>query len=453
MAIRTGRDKRRVARAHRMTGDHRDRIAQHDSKDVPRFAPNFTVYVLPSKVVCLYSEDRKFFLHGELYCALASAIGEGGKSFRELVRELEPDFPSDKIHEALKRLVDRRFVVAKPRASADTVAAYWASLGLSPEIAEKNLQKCRVRIQSIDVQGAAELGAALGGLGVRVVQRSADLTVTLVSDYLEGQLAELNRQHLSDRTPWVLVQPCGIFPLVGPLLSPGKSACWACLAERMKRNREIKALLDRGLARRLVTSPLARDMVGQSGIQLAAVEIAKAIATDFRTDLRNHIISLDLLGSTIVKHYVAARPQCPTCGRKELRDPGRAPVPVELGAGGKLIMTSGGYRAGSPAATVARLRKHVSLLTGVVSRLQSIGRDGMVAGLVSARRTLQISSDQPLVFFLQGPCRRPGHRGFQRLRGRQHVRGSNRPGIPRAGGTGFIRNLVVQSIAAGGSGP
>jgi len=102
MAIRTGRDKRRNARAHRMTGDHRDRIAQHDSKDVPRFAPNFTVYVLPSKVVCLYSEDRKFFLHGELYCALTSAIGEGRKSFRELVRALERNFPSDKIHEALK---------------------------------------------------------------------------------------------------------------------------------------------------------------------------------------------------------------------------------------------------------------------------------------------------------------------------------------------------------------
>ncbi len=358
-----------------MTGDHRDRIAQHDSKDVPRFAPNFTVYVLPSKVVCLYSEDRKFFLHGELYCALASAMGEGGKSFRELVRELEPDFPSDKIHEALKRLVDRRFVVAKPRSSADTVAAYWASLGLSPETAEGNLQKCSVRIQSIDVQGAAEIATALKALGVRVVTRSADLTVTLVSDYLEGQLVELNRQHLSDRTSWVLVQPCGIFPLVGPVLSPGKSACWACLAERMKRNREIKALLDRGLTRRLVTSPLARDMVGQSGIQLAAVEIAKAIATDFRTDLRNHIISLDLLGATIVKHYVAARPQCPACGRKKLRDPRRAPVPVELGAGGQLVMTSGGYRTVSSRATVARFRKHVSPLTGVVSRLERIEAD------------------------------------------------------------------------------
>ena len=190
-----------------------------------------------------------------------------------------------------------------------------------PEAAEKNLQKCRVRIQSIDVQGAAELGAALSGLGVRVVKRSPDLTVTLVNDYLEARLAELNRQHLSDRTPWVLVQPSGIFPLVGPVFRPGKSACWMCLAERMKRNREVKALLDRRQARWLAVSPLARHTFGQSAIQLAAVEIAKAIATDFRTELSDHIISLDLLGSTIVKHYVAARPQCPSCGRKKLRDP------------------------------------------------------------------------------------------------------------------------------------
>src|SRR6266851_10360375 len=249
-----------------MTGDRGNRSTPHDSKDVPRFAPNFTVYVLPPDVVCLYSEDRKFFLHGELYCALASAIGEGGRNSRELVRALKQDFPADKIHEALKRLVDRRFVVPTPRSSASVAAAYWASLGLLPETAERNLQKCPVRIQSIDVQGAAELGAALRGLGVRVLKRSADLTVTLVSDYLEGRLAELNRQHLSDRTPWLLVQPSGIFPLVGPVFSPGKSACWACLAERMVRNREVKGFLDRSVAlkqaARVAVSPLARDPFG-----------------------------------------------------------------------------------------------------------------------------------------------------------------------------------------------
>ena len=111
-----------------MKDDPASHFPQANSKDVPRFAPNFTVYVLPPDTVCLYSEDRKFFLHGELYCVLASAIGEGGKSFRELVRALERNFPSDKIHEALKRLVDRRYILPTSRSSAGAVAAYWASL-------------------------------------------------------------------------------------------------------------------------------------------------------------------------------------------------------------------------------------------------------------------------------------------------------------------------------------
>ena len=133
-----------------------------------------------------------------------------------------------------------------------------------------------MRIQSIKAEGAAELGAALTEFGVRVAKRSANLTITLVSDYLDGPLAELNRQHLSDHAPWLLVQPSGIFPLVGPLFSPGKSACWACLAERMRRNREVKAFLDRSSARRIAVSPLAAHMLGQSGIALAAVEIAES---------------------------------------------------------------------------------------------------------------------------------------------------------------------------------
>ena len=228
------------------------------------------------------------------------------------------------------------------------------------------IDRCRLR------KGAR---AALVRLGVRVVQRSPDLTVTLVSDYLDGRLAELNRQHVSDRTPWLLVQPSGIFPLVGPVFRPGKGACWTCLADRMIRNREVKGFIDRAPARRVAVSALAGSAVGQGGLQLAAVEIAKAIATDFRTDLRDHVISLDLPGSTIVRHHVAARPQCPTCGRKKLRDPKRAPTPVELGAGAKLVMTSGGYRTVSSRATVARFRKHVSPLTGVVSRLERIDAD------------------------------------------------------------------------------
>jgi bacteriocin biosynthesis cyclodehydratase domain-containing protein len=358
-----------------MTGNRNANSARRVGKEIPQFAPNFTVYVLPPDVVCLYSEDRKFFLHGELYCALASAIGKGGKSLPQLVREFGQRFPPDKVEEALKRLIERRYIVQASSSSAGAVAGYWASLGLPPGLAEQNLANCRVRVESIDVQGAAEFGAALGKLGVHVVKRAADMTVTLVNDYLERQLAELNRQRVSDRTPWLLVQPSGAFPLVGPVFNPGKGACWTCLFDRMIRNREIKGFLDRGPARPVAVSPLARNTLGQGAIQFAALEVAKAIATGFRTELNDHIISHDLLGSSVVKHYVAARPQCPTCGSKKLRNPRRGPVPLEMGPRPPQGVTSGGYRTVSSRATVARFRKHVSPLTGVVTRLERIEAD------------------------------------------------------------------------------
>jgi ribosomal protein S12 methylthiotransferase accessory factor len=143
----------------------------------------------------------------------------------------------------------------------------------------------------------------------------------------------------------------------------------------MIRNREVRGFLGRAHARRIAASPLARSTLGQSGVQLAALEIAKAIATDFRTDLKDHVISLDLTGSAIQRHHVAARPQCQVCGRKALRDWNRSPPPVVLGEGAKLVMTSGGYRTVSSRSTVERFRKYVSPLTGVVSRLDRIEAD------------------------------------------------------------------------------
>ena len=345
-------------------------VPLQDGNGDVRFAPNFSVYILPPDAVCLYSEDRKFFLHGELYCSLASRIG-AGEHRGAIVRALSREFPAEEINEAFKRLKDRRFVV--PMSTADgAAAACWASLGLKPQTATENLGKVRVRIHSIEGAGKDELEAALGELGVRVVNRSADLSVVLVGDYLDNRLAEFNRQRLKQKQDWLLVQLSGIFPLVGPIFSPGKNACWTCLADRMKWNRQIKAFLDRKEARCVAVSPLSTNVLGQSAIGLAASEIGKAIASGFRTDLHHHIVSLNVLGSEFVRHYVPARPQCPSCGAKELRDPARPPAPIRLRVGGKAVMTSGGYRSMAPAETVARFRKHVSPLTGVVSQLQRI---------------------------------------------------------------------------------
>lgn len=363
---------RQNPRAKTMTANRKTRQTRPNGEDVLQFAPNYTAYVLPGDVVCLYSEDRKFFLHGELYSALAQAIGERGKSAQRLVAELQRKFPADQIQEALRRLIERGYVLPVTDSFTGPVAGYWASLGLAPAAAASNLKKCRVRIEAIDVQGAKELGAAMRELGVAVVNRSPDLTITLVNDYLEPRLAQLNKQRVKDKSAWLLVQPSGVFPLVGPVLNPPENACWTCLFDRMIRNREIKGFLDRAAARPVAVSPLVRQTFGQSAIHLAAVEIAKAIGSDFRTELNDHIASFDLLGATVAKHYVARRPQCPDCGEKKLRNPRRAPTPVELGPGATLVMTSGGYRTVTSQATVAHYRKHVSPLTGVVKKLERI---------------------------------------------------------------------------------
>jgi oxazoline/thiazoline synthase len=335
-----------------------------------RFSPYFSVYVLPPDGVCLYAENRKVFLRGELYCALAPRLAAGERP-EAIVSALSLEFPAAKIDEAIKRLLDRGFLV--PAMPIDDVAAgYWASLGLSAETAAENLANTSVQVEAIGAAGRSELAAALREFGVRVVDHAANLTVVLVEDYLDGRLAEFNRRQLTQQREWLLAQPSGLFPLVGPIFGPRKSACWRCLAERMKLNRLIKAFLDREDAHCVAASPLNKNLPAPGAIGLAATEIAKAVASGFRTDLRDTVISLDLLGSAVARHHVPSQPQCASCGDNQLRDPMRPPAPIRLRAGGKAALATSGYRSAAPAETLARFRKHVSQLTGVVSQLERI---------------------------------------------------------------------------------
>src|ERR1700721_2722734 len=245
--------------------------ADEQSAGEIRFSPHFSVYILPPDGVCLYSENRKIFLRGELYCAVASRIGEGEYP-EAIVDALAREFPRGKIDEAITRLLDRRFVVPADLIG-ETAAGFWASFGLADETAAENLGNTSVQIESMGAAGRTGLDGALRKFGVRVVDHSADLTVVLVDDYLDGQLAEFNRQRLAQRQQGLLVQPSGIFPLIGPIFRRGKSACWTCLADRMKWNRQIKAFLDRTGARCVAASPLGKNVLAPSAIGRGATEM------------------------------------------------------------------------------------------------------------------------------------------------------------------------------------
>ena len=322
-----------------MTGDHGNRFSLADSKDVPQFAPNFTVYVLPPDVVCLYSEDRKFFLHGELFCALASADRRRRKELSRARSRAGAGFSiRGQIHEALKRLIDRRYVVPASRCFRRRGGRLLGEpRPAAGDRREKSPESVACAFNRSTCRAQPSSSAALRGLGVRIVKRSADLTVTLVSDYLEERLGELNRQHLSDRTPWMLVAALRHFSPGGAGVQPGQERLLdlSCRSHETEPGGQGAPRPRAGpLRRRFAAGPAHARTEWHPACGRSRSR--KRSPPTFARDLRDHIISLDLLGSTIVKHYVARRPQCPSCGRKKLRDPRRAPVPVELGAGGKL---------------------------------------------------------------------------------------------------------------------
>src|SRR6516165_10660635 len=176
MVIHTGGQKNKGVGASRAAAERGGADTQFANSDIFQFAPNFSVYALPNDVVCLYSEHRKFFLHGPLYSALAITIGTG-RRFGRIVRELSRKFPPDKIGEAVSRLVERRYLVRKTSSAADTVAAYWASLGLAPDVARQNLQKSRRALRGYNRAGKKRARAPFGRLGVRVHKGLPDLPV------------------------------------------------------------------------------------------------------------------------------------------------------------------------------------------------------------------------------------------------------------------------------------
>src|SRR5262249_5577040 len=107
------------------------------------------------------------------------------------------------------------------------------------------------------------------------------------------------------------------------------------LASRIGAGERPEAIVDALSAHRCtVAPPLSKHALRSSGIGLAAIEIGKAIASGFRNDLNQHAISLDLLGSALVRHYVSVRPQCPACGNGALREAIRAAAPFRLRVGG-----------------------------------------------------------------------------------------------------------------------
>jgi ribosomal protein S12 methylthiotransferase accessory factor len=358
----------------------------------PRFKPHFHVEVVEPDTVYLLSEYRHIALRGRLYCRLARLL-DGGRTVREIARELRGTSITPAIRTALARLERRGVLVFEKPVLPAGPEAFWTLLGVSPGAAVERLRSSLVSIHPVADGIENRLIERLEGLGVPAGNAeafkgdSSDLAVVPVEDYLQPALDDLNR-HFTDRgAPWMLLKPAGAVPWLGPIFVPGRTGCWLCLSYRLRHNRLVETTIENQLGQQIEV-PYSRGALPSTvdaTLAIASTEIVKWLVLSSvdptadsspagemntagqLTPLEGRLASLNLATLQLEHHSLIQRPQCPVCGEHGAPELGSGPI--ELVSRPKRFTADGGHRICTPKETVERLAPLVSPITGVVGSL------------------------------------------------------------------------------------
>ncbi len=205
----------------------------------PRFRPHFHVEVVPGEGVVLLSDARHSLLRGRLYELLAPWLD--GRTADDLCEQLRAEASPAEVYYALTQLERKDYLCEEEPALPAEQAALWSSQQVLPHTAVRRLAERPVVVAAFGVD-AGPFRELLKSLHVRLADGGTP-DVVLTDGALRGELRDFNAAALRDGRPWLLVKPAGRQIWVGPLFRPGKTACWECLAQRLRANFPVVAYL------------------------------------------------------------------------------------------------------------------------------------------------------------------------------------------------------------------
>ncbi|HWO12354.1 MAG TPA: TOMM precursor leader peptide-binding protein, partial [Polyangiaceae bacterium] len=314
-------------------------------------------------------QHRRF--HGPLVGAVGQLI-DGQRSVGEIIAQLQQQYSAAEVHFALLFL-EREGLILEAEGLEDRARlAFWHGLGLSARFGAERLEASPVELCCIGDVDPEPVQEALARSGVKLTKSGGALRIVLTDDYLREDLSQINRAALEAQSAWLLLKTRGHSPWLGPLFVPGQTACWECLAERLRSNRQVEAYLR------------ARNSAGPSiylsyainhpaAGALAHLAAAASVAWLARGDnaLAEQLVALDLSSLGTRPHVVVRRPQCVACGVPELLAR-RQQQPIQVESSLKAFTEDGGHRSLSPDETVRRHQHHVSPVTGLVACLEAV---------------------------------------------------------------------------------
>jgi ribosomal protein S12 methylthiotransferase accessory factor len=339
--------------------------------------PTLRVELLDAGAAFLIGERERFVLSGAGTVELAALV-DGRRSVDDILGAVRGRVSEPEALYALSQLVARGYLVPVAAGLPAENRAFWHSVGLADDAVAKALCLTPVSVRVLGDVPAAWMSEALVQAGVRV-DTAAAVQVVVTDDYLRPELAEISHRALRDGTPWFLIKPIGVQPLLGPGFEPSAGPCWACLAFWIRQNRPVEELVrrQRPQGEHVALPRAATEASVRTACGLGAMAIARALAGAPGTGhaLASQLLALDLTSFQLTAHAVVRRPQCPTCG-----DPAQMRIvgerPIELGPIEKAHYEDGGYRRQAPRRTYERYQHLVSPITGAMTYLVPMpGRD------------------------------------------------------------------------------
>ncbi|MDI1443050.1 TOMM precursor leader peptide-binding protein [Polyangium sp. 6x1] len=342
------------------------------------FKPTLRALRMDPGAVFLIGERERFVLSGESTVELVTLV-DGRRTVHDILHAARARVSEPEALYILSKLAARGYLVpAAPELPPETLA-FWHGVGLDGKNAAEALRNAAVSVRGL-VESAAVgwMAEALTQAGVRV-DGDAPVQVVVTDDYLRPELGAISRRALDEGTPWFLIKPTGVEPLIGPVFVPG-GPCWDCLSFWMHQNRPVEALVHRNHPHEGPVSPptAATEASLRTACGIGALAIARVLAsgdTSAPPLLDARVLALDWATLQTTAHAVVRRPQCPTCGDPALMK-AVGERPIELKPVEKAHYEDGGYRRQNPRRTYERYKHLISHLTGAVTHLHPMpGRD------------------------------------------------------------------------------
>jgi bacteriocin biosynthesis cyclodehydratase domain-containing protein len=379
----------------------------------PRFKPHLRVQVVAGEGAFVLSGDSQTLLRGRVYELVAPCIG-GDRSADDVCDALEGQVSPAEVYFVITQLEKKGYLCEQAPIGPNPEAAWWWAQGVDPREAARRLAESRVNLQTFGVE-ALPFHTLLATMGIRQedAPANASLGVVLVDGYQRAELADYNADRLRDGGTWLLVRPVGRQAWFGPVFRPGLTACWECLAQRLRTNSPVATYLasqsgrHKGDVEFIATSPAAL----QGALGLTANAVATWIVQRELPALEGKVQTLDLNSWKGESHTLVRLPYCPACGARSGGDDGEAsrPQPIVLKSRQKAVTSDNGYRVVGPEITLGQYGHHVSPITGAVSMLERVG-PAAKSGSASEEAT-------PMHVYIAGHNLARRHRSLAELRG------------------------------------